>query len=99
MSYCPELHVVIPPDVMIRDMDGESFILNIQTECYFSLDAVGARMLDVLAHSETVGHALERLQQEYEVDPDTLRTDLGHFIEELLHHGLLETSGGTPPPG
>ncbi len=98
MPYCPELRVSIPPDVMIRDLDGESFILNIQTECYFSLDSVAARMLEILTHSESVSAAFDHLQNEYEVDPETLRADLESFIDEMLHHGLLAKSNATPPP-
>ena len=99
MTDSPELRVIIPPDVMIRDIDGESFILNIQTECYFSLDPVGARMLNLLGQSGSVGAAFHQLQGEYDVDPDTLRRDLEHLVEELLHHGLLERSGGIAPVG
>ena len=97
MTDSPELRVTIPPDVMIRDIDGESFILNIQTECYFSLDPVGARMLKLLGQSGSVGAAFDQLQGEYDVDPDTLRGDLEHLVEELLQHGLLEKSDGTAP--
>jgi hypothetical protein len=97
MNCTPELSIVIPPDVMIREIDGQSFVLNIQTGCYFGLDPVGTRMLEVLGNNVSVGAALAQLQAEYDVDPGTLRADLERLVGDLLQHGLVETKEVTPP--
>lgn len=84
--------VTVPPDVLMREVAGESVILNLNTETYFGLDEVGTRMWQVLAESETIQHAYDTLLDEYEVDPARLRSDLVSLIEELVDHGLLDLS-------
>lgn len=79
----------IPEDVMIRDLAGESVLLNLNSETYFSLDEVGTRMWHALQQSGTVRQAYETLVSEYDVAPDTLRDDLFKLIKELTEHGLL----------
>lgn len=82
--------VVVPQDVLMREVAGESVILNLNTETYFGLDEVGTHMWRVLTESETVQHAYESLLNEYDVAPEVLRDDLVKLIEELTSHGLLE---------
>jgi hypothetical protein len=64
-------------------------ILNLDSERYYGLDNVGTRFLSVLTTSESIETAYERLQNEYDVDPKVLRTDLLALIENLLDQGLL----------
>ena len=40
--------VSVPDGVMIRELDGEAVILNVNTEHYFGLDEVGTRIWMVL---------------------------------------------------
>jgi hypothetical protein len=82
--------VTVPSDVLMREVAGESVILNLDTETYFGLDETGTRMWLTLTESETIQHAYESLLAEYDVESDTLRNDLIKLIEELVSHGLLE---------
>jgi hypothetical protein len=84
-----EDRVSVPENVMCRELEGESVILNIDTETYFGLDDVGTRMWQVLTESETVRKAYEILLEEYDVEPDLLRRDLMGLIENLAQKGLL----------
>jgi hypothetical protein len=86
--------VTVPADVLFRDLDGESVILNLQTESYFGLDEVGTRMWALLTASDTVQAALDALLEEYETDAGTLRKDLEELIGKLADQGLLEVSRG-----
>jgi hypothetical protein len=95
-KFHPDCRLSIPPHVLVRLINGESFILNVETECYFGLNAVGSRMLELLAEGRSVGAVFEQLQVEYEVDGPTLLADLEHLLEELLQYRLLERSGETP---
>lgn len=89
MTHILDQRASIPEDVMIRDVSGESVLLNLNTETYFGLDDVGTRMWQALNQSETVRQAHEILTTEYDVDPDTLQKDLLNLITELTEHGLL----------
>jgi hypothetical protein len=79
----------IPKDVLIRDVAGESVILNLNTETYFGLDEVGTSMWHSLQQAGTIQEAYESLISKYEVDPATLRKDFQKLIEDLVKHGLL----------
>jgi len=75
---------------MVRDVAGESVILNLATETYFGLDDVGTRMWKALEDNTTVQAAYQKLLHEYDVDPETLRRDFQELIGKLVEHGLLE---------
>jgi hypothetical protein len=83
-------HIIIPEGVLLRELSGEAVILNLNTEHYFGLDAVGTRMWALLSSSPTIQAAFDALLAEYAVDADTLRRDLTDFIVNLAEHGLLE---------
>ena len=88
--HTSDSRVTIPSDVLVRVINGESFVLNVQTECYFGMNAVGARMFELLGESPSVGDAFDRIQREYDVNPETLQADFDRLIAELLDQGLLE---------
>lgn len=81
--------LIIPPDVLISNVGGESVILNLNSERYFGLDEVGTRMLSVLTTSNSVQTAYEMLLEEYDVENELLRHDLIDLIDQLVEQGLL----------
>lgn len=82
--------IAVPDGVLVRDLVGESVLLNLNSESYFGLDEVGTRMWTVLIASPSVETAFDTLLIEYEVDPVQLRNDLHNFIEKLVELGLLD---------
>ena len=82
--------VTVPDGVLVRDLAGESVLLNLNSESYFGLDEVGTRMWTVLMASPCIEAAFDTLLIEYEVDPVQLRNDLHNFIEKLIDLGLLD---------
>jgi coenzyme PQQ synthesis protein D (PqqD) len=79
------------PDVLFRQMGDEAVVLNLKTELYLGLDAVGTRIWALLQDAPTIQAAYESLLDEYDVDPERLRHDLGEFLEELVDQALVET--------
>ena len=82
--------VSVPQNVMFRELEGESVILNIDSESYYGLDDVGTRMWEVLIQSESIQAAFETLIDEYDVQSDRLRDDLAELIEQLAEKALIE---------
>ena len=82
--------LVVPDGVLVRDLAGESVLLNLNSESYFGLDEVGTHMWTVLTTSPSIDAAFDTLLIEYEVDPVQLRDDLRSFIEKLVDLGLLD---------
>ena len=82
--------ISIPDGVLVRELQGESVLLNINTESYFGLDDVGTRMWAALTSSPSIQAAFDILLAEYEVDSAQLLADLRNFIEKLAALGLIE---------
>ena len=78
-----------PDHVLVRELGGESLLLNLESETYFGLDDVGTRMWTLLVDSSSIEHALVVLKAEYGVEEDVLRRDLAALLAQLLEHGLL----------
>jgi hypothetical protein len=75
---------------MIRQVGDEAVLLDLKTERYVGLDGVSARIWQVLTAGGTVQAAYDTLLNEFDVEPERLRTDLEEFVQELLQFGLVE---------
>jgi hypothetical protein len=84
--------VSLAPSVLTQDLVGESVLLNLESEEYFSQNEVATRMLAVLSASASIDAAYDILLEEYDVEPEKLRKDLFNFIEQLVSAGLVEVS-------
>jgi hypothetical protein len=80
---------VVPTHVLIRHLDGESVLLNLESERYFGLDGTGTRMLDLLTAMPNVDAAYQKLLEEFEVEPALLRDHLNELLRSLVENGLL----------
>ncbi len=83
----------IPDNVMFRELEGEAVILDLDSERYFGLDAVGTRMWHLLTSCESIDQAHGALLEEFEVDADTLKADIEELVEDLISKHLLEIHG------
>ena len=84
------MRAVVPPHVLIRHLEGESVLLNLDSERYFGLDATGTRMWELVTSQPCIAMALEELQEEYEAEPETLRAHLTELLSKLVENGLLQ---------
>ncbi len=89
MTVAFNARVIVPDDVLMHELDGESVLLNLATDSYFGLDTVGTDMWRALTTGGTIEEAYELLLAEYEVEPDVLRRDLADLIEKLIESGLV----------
>lgn len=80
----------VPGHVLVRVLDRESVLLNLETEQYFGLDETGTRMWQLVTASPNIGSAYQELLAEYEVDPELLRSNLMELLSRLLDCGLLQ---------
>ncbi len=82
--------IAAPDGVLVQMLDGEAVLLNLDTESYFGLDEVGARMWTLLTESGSIQAAYEALLEEYDVTPEQLRADLIDLIGRLAEQGLIK---------
>src|SRR5437588_5064469 len=81
----------IAENVLIRFLDQESVLLNLNTEKYFGLDPVGTRMWQLVTAAPNIETAYFQLVEEFDVDTETLRSDLGTLLNHLVENGLIVT--------
>jgi Coenzyme PQQ synthesis protein D (PqqD) len=81
--------VIVPQHVLVRFLDRESVLLNLETERYFGLDETGTRMWQVVTSSPSVDAAFRQLQDEYDAQPELLRSNLTELVGRLVENGLL----------
>jgi Coenzyme PQQ synthesis protein D (PqqD) len=81
--------VVVPQHVLVRFMDRESVLLNLETERYFGLDETGTRMWQVVTAAPSVEVAVLQLQDEYDTTPEILQSNLTELLSRLVENGLL----------
>ncbi len=77
------------PQVMIREIGGESVLLDLKTERYLGLNEVGTRIWQVLMESASIDAAYGKLLAEYEVTPAELECDLRDLLGRLLENVLI----------
>ena len=84
--------ISVPGHVLVRFLDKECVLLNLQTERYFGLDETGARMWQLVTTAATIDSAYRQLQEEFRVDRELLRANLTDLVARLSDNGLLELS-------
>lgn len=94
MPHSFSKRTTVPPHVLVRQLEREAVLLNLDTERYFGLDEVGARMWVHLTGSDSIETAYGKLLAEYEVDGEILRRNLSELLDQLVANGLLDVAPG-----
>lgn len=81
--------VVPSPQVISQEISGETVLLDLESECYFSLDTVGTRIWQLIrdGHKLRTIHAI--LLQEYDVEGAQLEADLAALLTAASARGLI----------
>jgi hypothetical protein len=82
--------VSAPAHVLVRFLDRESVLLNLETEQYFGLDETGTRMWQLVTASPDIDAAYQELLAEFDVEPELLRDNLTDLLGRLVENGLLQ---------
>ena len=94
MSTSFTQRLLVPDNVLFRELEGESVILDLDSEQYFGLDEVGTRMWRLITEAASIGAAFDELVAEYDVEAEVLGKDLSELIDTLLDKGLLSIAPG-----
>ena len=81
--------VEVPKHVLVRLVEKEAVLLNLETECYYGLDEIGTRMWQVLIAVPSIEKAYEELLSEFGVEAELLRQHFSNLIGRLGDLGLL----------
>jgi hypothetical protein len=80
----------VPAHVLVRILDRESVLLNLDTEQYFGLEETGTRMWQLVTASPNIAAAYQELLAEFDVEPEMLRSNLMDLLTRLVDNGLLQ---------
>ncbi len=76
--------------VFAQEVDGEMVLLDMNSENYFGLDAVGTDIWQAMQENESLADVLTVLLAQYEVEESVLKKDLLDFVEKLQESGLVK---------
>ncbi|HEY6264987.1 MAG TPA: PqqD family protein [Candidatus Acidoferrum sp.] len=79
-----------PAHVLVRVLDRESVLLNLETERYFGLDETGTRMWELVTGSPSIDAAYQELLAEFDVEPELLHANFTELLSRLVDNGLLQ---------
>jgi hypothetical protein len=85
-----ETVVVATERQVSAQLDGEAVVLSLRDGIYYGLDAVGARVWELVQESRTVGAIRDAVVAQYDVDADRCEQDVIRLVTELREMGLVE---------
>jgi hypothetical protein len=80
---------VISPEVLAQEVHGEIVLLDLEGEAYFGLNAVGARVWQLLREQKDIAQILDHLEGEFDVSRAQLEVDLPELLDTLVRAGLV----------
>lgn len=89
MSNLFQQTIRIQDDVLSQEVSGETVLLDLNSESYFSLNELGTRLWQLLKIDGNLENIYNTLFDEYEVEAEELRQDLETIISQLLEAGLI----------
>jgi hypothetical protein len=85
-----DLVVALPSSHLAANLGGEFVVLNLADEIYYGLSGVGGRIWELVQEPRTVGHIVETIAREYDVDPTVCAEDTETFLSELSRRSFVE---------
>ena len=71
-------------------LGDESAILNLKNSVYYGMNAVGARVWNLLQQPRSVSDLRDALLDEYEVEKEPCERDLIELLQKMHGEGLIE---------
>lgn len=79
-------------EVLFQEVGGEAVLLDLASEQYFGLDAVGTRIWELLDGARALADVHRRLCEEFEADGGRIEADLLALSQSLADAGLVKTA-------
>ena len=88
--------VDVCPDVLFRELLGEAVLLDLRSQRYYGLDAIGTKLWHLISDKGEIESVVHVMLEEYDVEEARLRRDLDAFLRQLAEVGLVEIAQGGP---
>lgn len=84
------MNITISKDVLAQEVAGETVLLDLRSDNYFGLDAVGTRVWQLLNEGKAGSLLIDTLLGEYKVEREVLEKDIAELLDRLSEAGLIE---------
>jgi Coenzyme PQQ synthesis protein D (PqqD) len=81
--------LTLSDDVVAREVDDETMLLDLASGEYFGLNPVGGRFWQLLEQGSSLAETRDTLLDEFEVEAAQLDRDLADLIAQLAEKGLV----------
>lgn len=98
MKLDPRSVVVASKDQLASDIGGETVILGLTAGRYYGVDAVGARIWQLIQTPTRIADVRETIVAEYDVEPERCEADVLALLQRMLDAGLAEEVPSVPVP-
>jgi hypothetical protein len=85
----PDIRWVRQDTHFATQVQDETVVISLETNCYYGFGRVGSRIWELLAQPIDFGSLCARLQQEYKVDEATCKEDTIPFLQQLWQERLI----------
>ncbi len=86
----PILEARPAPDVLWRELAGESVLLDLKSQHYYGLEEVGTRIWQLLGKGGRTDRIVRAMLDEFDVSEAQLRLELSDFLHQLAVADLIE---------
>jgi coenzyme PQQ synthesis protein D (PqqD) len=76
-------------DVVVRELDGEAVLLNLESGMYFGLDSVGTRVWQLIDQHHRLSAVVGAMCEEFDAPPETIERDVLRLVTELVEKGIV----------
>lgn len=91
-----ESRIVKAENQVSSDLGGEAVILSLDDGMYYGLDAVGARVWDLIQQPRKVAEIQQAIVSEYDVDAAQCEADLLALLQDMAGRGLIKVEDDSP---
>ena len=88
-----DLQVTISDQVVMRELSGESVLLDLHSGRYFGLNEVGTRAWSLMRQGGSLQDVNDALGAEFDAPSAVIQAELLRFADELCAHGLCRVEG------
>ncbi|HXD16476.1 MAG TPA: PqqD family protein [Vicinamibacterales bacterium] len=88
LELSPDDRLTPGDHVILRELSGESVLLNLRSGIYFGLNAVGTRVWRLITQERSLRDVNRVLCEEFEAHPSVVQSELLRFASELCAHDL-----------
>ena len=78
------------PDILFREIEGESVLLDPDQGTYYTLNETGTAVWNLIEEPTPVTGLIATLLEQYEVTPEQAKSEVDKLLQDLQEHRLVE---------